>query len=298
MEPCRSVVEKAVTEMLPDANPQKPALSAAISEAAALLEYDESVLRLYRFRTTPTRIYGVGLVVVTDRALISVDSHPPDAARCHRMPANELRAVTVVPVSGGRFTGVAALSEHDKVEFFVGRRPKAEQLVEELRDLAPHAVDADPAAVVDSWWQDPRIAWPRTLSLGARWEYIGGLPEVQGPMTGLRVDLSRTGIVATESGAVEQFRICLPWDRVRAIHVEGARQVKPRLRVTSMLTVALLAGVWRKRTPSPGFLVADLNDGGRVRFASPRYTEPALRDALSTVLAAAPSEPPDESVHQ
>jgi hypothetical protein len=143
MESRRSVVEDAVVEMLPEANPEKAALAAAISEAAGLLEDGESILRLYQFRTMPTRTRGAGLILITGRALISVDSHPPDPARCHRLPASELRSITVVSVSGTRFTGLAARGEHDAVEFFVGRRPKAEQLVEELRDLAPEAVHAE-----------------------------------------------------------------------------------------------------------------------------------------------------------
>src|ERR1039457_3983267 len=88
-----------------------------------------------------------------------------------------------------------------------------------------------PAAVVDHWWEDPRIAWPRTLALGAHWEYVGGLPEVQQGTTHLMVDLSRAGIVATKAGAAGQFRIDLPWQRVRTIHLERARSVKRRMNI-------------------------------------------------------------------
>ena len=144
MERRRSVVEDAVAAMLPEANPRKAGLAAAISEAADLINDDESILRLYQYRTAPTRTLGAGLVLVTDRALITVDSHPPDAARCHRLPVNELRSITIAPVSGGQFTGVAVLSERDAVELFIGWRPKAEQLVEERHHVAPDAVDADP----------------------------------------------------------------------------------------------------------------------------------------------------------
>jgi hypothetical protein len=77
MEPRRSAVQDAVAGMLPEANPPNAALSAPISEAAGLLEDDESIRRLYQYRTSPTRARGAGLVLVTDRALISVDSHPP-----------------------------------------------------------------------------------------------------------------------------------------------------------------------------------------------------------------------------
>jgi len=47
METHRSVVEGAVTAMLPRTNLQKAAVSEAIGEAAGLLEDDESIVRLY-----------------------------------------------------------------------------------------------------------------------------------------------------------------------------------------------------------------------------------------------------------
>jgi hypothetical protein len=286
LEARRSSVEHAVMEMLPEANPEKAGLSAAIIEAAALLERDESIQRLYQYRIAPTRIRGAGLVLVTDRALIAVDSHPPDAARCYRLPINELRSITVAPVSGGRFTGVAVLSEHGAVEFFIGQRPHAEKLVGELHQFAPDAVDADPAAVVANWWQDPRIAWPRTLALGTKWEYIGGPPGLHRRTAGLSMHLSRSGIVAAKSGAAGHFRIDLPWHRVRTVRVECARHVRPRMEAKRRRAAGLRAVPARRRM-SPGFLVVDLNDGGEVVFAS-RYPGPVLRNTLSSILAAAP----------
>jgi hypothetical protein len=286
METHRSVVEGAVTAMLPRTNLQKAAVSEAIGEAAGLLEDDESIVRLYGGRTLPGRMRGAGLVLITDRAVISVDCHPSDGTRCHRIPINELRSVSIIPVHGGQYAGIAAIGEHDRVEFMVGPRAKAEEFVEQLRGAAPDAVEANPAKVVPNWWEDPQIAWPPKLSLGNRWEYIGGLPEFPRTKTGLRMDLSRAGIVA---GTVERNRIALPWERVRTIHVEGARQVEGRITVSRLLAVGFFAVAWKKKLNS-GFLVANLNDGGEVIFASARHTEPRLRGALSSVLAAAPSD--------
>ena len=288
MEPRRLIVEDAIAEMLPEANPTKAALSDAISHAACLLEDDESILRLYQWPTLPRRERGAGLVLVTDRALMSVDSRPPDAARCHRIPGSELRAITVIPVGGRHLTGVAALGEHDTVEFFIGYRYNAESFVEELRGCAPDAVGADPAAVVAHWWDDPRIAWPRPLSLGARWEYVSGLAEFPGGQSGLRMDLSSTGIAATRLGAGGVFRIALPWERVQALRVEGARQMERRPTLTRMLPVGLI-GAKRRKNLTLGLVVAELNDGDEVIFASPRHTESELRSALSSILAAAGS---------
>lgn len=288
MDSRRSAIEVAVSEMLPDANPAKAALAAAISEAAAMLEDDEPIRRLYQFRTLPTRTFGAGLILVTDRALVSVDARPPDAAHCHRLPANEIRSITVIPVGGTKFAGVAALGEHDSVQLFVGWRSNAETVVDELRDLAPGAVGADPARVVENWWDDPRIAWPRPLSLGTNWRHISGLSELpQGP-TGLGVGLSRPGIAVTQSGAAGQFRIDIPWERVLAIHVEGEGQRGRRS--AKRLLMDFRVPFARKESPSSGCLVVDLDDGSRAIFVSLRNTEPALRDALSTVLSAAPSE--------
>jgi hypothetical protein len=181
---------------------------------------------------------------------------------------------------------VAIVIDGPPIESWMPNAARPDEFVAQLNELAPHAVGVTPATVVQHWWEDPTIGWPRKLSLGSTWEYLGGLTAYPRSKDGLLLDLNRSGLSASKFGALVPFKMEIGWDQVAGIDVEGSQQVQTRATVTRMLAVGLFALAWKKKLNS-GFLVLELQDGSEVVFASARHTEPQLRAVLSSVLAAA-----------